>query len=132
SVYTPHQHPQQPTGLELLYPLTLSTMGEGSSPRGSRRRESRRPSSVWSQAGWVMSAGGLLGVVMSFVYYRALGPPQLWLDSTAGRRAAGGGWWYRGGDPGRSTSRRLVRSQGPLGGFGSGGETESLDLAVGG
>ncbi|CAB1098849.1 GT31 [Ectocarpus sp. CCAP 1310/34] len=106
-------------------------MGEGSSPRGVRRREPRRPSSVWSQAGFVVSAGCLLGAVMSVVYYRALGPPQLWLNSTAGRRE-GGGWWYRDVYSGRSTDRRLVRSQGSLGGFGSGGETGGLDLAVGG
>lgn len=36
---------------------------------------------------------------MSVVYYRALGPPQLWVE-TVGRGGGGGSWWLGGGKAG--------------------------------
>lgn len=89
-------------------------------------------SSMWSQAGWVVSVGGLLGMLMSVAYYRALGPPRLWVETcTAGRGggcnsggSGGGGdsrWWFRNGEAGGfgtrwSSSRHTVRNLGSLGG----------------
>lgn len=90
---------------------------------GGRRREPTMQSSVWSQAGWVVSAGGVLGMILSVVYYRALGPPQLWVETAVrgGSGSVGSWWWFRDGDAGSirtkgSSSRHFARNLGSRGG----------------
>lgn len=99
----------------------IEVMGDGCSPMSGRRRESTRPYSVWSQSARVMSAGGLLGVLMSVVYYRALGPPQLWVETVGGRGGGGGSWWLGGGkaggvNVGGGMTRHTPRNLGSVGG----------------
>lgn len=95
-------------------------MGDDCSPMSGRRRESTSPGSMWSQSARIMSAGGLLGVLMSVVYYRALGPPQVWVENI-GRGGGGGSWWLGGGKAGSvhvagSLSRYPARNLGSMGG----------------
>lgn len=80
-------------------------MGEGSTTVTERRRESRP--SVLSQAGWVMCAGGIIGILMSLVYYRAFGAPLTWLDARAtwlDARARRTPWRVGEGPGGRSAA----------------------------
>lgn len=49
-------------------------MGKGKPTTTDRRRDD----SFLVQAGWILSAGWVLGVLMSVVYYRALGAPVAW------------------------------------------------------
>lgn len=49
-------------------------MGKGKPTTTGRRRND----SLLVQAGWILSAGWVLGVLMSVVYYRALGAPVAW------------------------------------------------------
>lgn len=126
STYPLRRHPSAVRDISIynIY-AAAGAMVESSSQMAGRRRESTtRSPSVWSQAGWIMSAGGLLGVVMSVLYYRALGPPQFWIErdglGAAGGRGAGS-WWLRkeGANvigSGASAKRRLARNEGSLGG----------------
>lgn len=90
-------------------------MGKGSSTAADQRLE--RKHSILSQAAWVISAGGVLGVLMSVAYYRALGAPRAWQeihtgawrfgeqgvgDATAASSRAGG----------RRVTRNLMQSSG--------------------
>ena len=95
-----------------------AAMGDDYSPMSGRRRESTRPCSMWSQSARILWAGGLLGVLMSVVYYRALGPPQVWVE-TVGRSGGGGSWWLGGGKAGNvnlggSMPRHTARNLGSV------------------
>ncbi|CAN0540499.1 unnamed protein product, partial [Laminaria digitata] len=74
-------------------------MGEGS-PRVKERRRESRPS-VLAQAGWVMCVGGIIGILMSLVYYRAFGAPLGWLDDSAR------GTWRVGEQTGRRSAAAM-------------------------
>ncbi len=108
------------TGSHLL--LGTGRMGEESCLLTGRRRESARPCSFWSQAAWVMLSGGVLGVLMSVVYYRALGPPWSWVERSGRGTGRGmGSWWLEDGkgggvNTGGITGRLLARSLGSVGG----------------
>lgn len=57
---------------------------------------------------------------MSVIYYRALGPPQVWVE-TVGRGGGGGSWWLGGEnagsvDVGGSMARHTARNLGSVGG----------------
>lgn len=57
---------------------------------------------------------------MSVVYYQALGPPQVWVE-TVGRGGSGGSWWLGGGKTGsvkvgKSMTRHTARNLGSVGG----------------
>lgn len=65
-------------------------------------------------------SGGVLGVLMSVVYYQALGPPQSWVErETSGRGL--GSWWLKDGkdggvNAGGGTNRLLARNLASVGG----------------
>lgn len=104
-----------------LHSDTRKAMDDVCSPMSGRRRETTRPYSLWSQSARVMSAGGLLGVLMSVVYYRALGPPQSWVETTVGQGGDRGSWWLGGrkagsANVGRSMTRHSARNLGSVGG----------------
>ena len=66
-------------------------MGEIISETTAKRRESSP--SVLLQLVWILSFGGVIGVLMSVAYYRALGAPRAWKELVSA--GVSRTWWIR-------------------------------------